>query len=379
MKKNTLIVIAGEDSGDIYGALLIHEIRKLHPELRVTGMGGSRMEAEGTQLLCHVSETAVMGAVEMLDKIFFLYKKLREVVTLLRSGRVAGVVLIDYPDFNLRVASAAKKFGIPVFYYISPQIWAWRKWRIQSIKRTVTKMMVILPFEKKFYEGEGVTVDFVGHPLIDIVKPAQPKEDLIKAFHLTGKNPIIGLLPGSRKKEVMSLFPEILLAVKELKIIYPDASFLLPVSPSLDAGFIKDFVEGKDRDIHIIYGRNYDVMAVSDILITKSGTSTLESAIMGIPMVILYKASFFSILMARLLVKVRFAGLPNLILEKKAVPELLQEKMSAKNIVKEVTSMLDNKIIKKRVENDLGKIKKMLGDGRASLKAAQIIVQGLIH
>ncbi|MFQ5560124.1 MAG: lipid-A-disaccharide synthase [Nitrospinota bacterium] len=375
-QKDTVVIIAGEPSGDMYGGMLLLEMKKLVPDLKVIGIGGDSMEKAGAELICHVKDTAVMGLVEMVDKIGLLYKKYREILSILGNGRVLGLVLIDYPDFNLRVAVSAKKKGVPVFYYISPQVWAWRKWRIRTIQKCIDKMIVILPFEKNFYRNSGVASEFFGHPLVDLVKPGK-KEALKRDFGIVGQKPVIGILPGSRKKEVKNLFPEILEASRKIKKIYPSASFLLPVSGSLDFNFVKSFISASGLPVVAVRERNYDVMRASDVLITKSGTSTLEASIVGTPMVIVYKASFFSVFLARHLVKIQFVGLPNLLSGKMVVTELLQGDMTWRNIVKEVRNILDNKGVFERQVRELGEVSRSLGQPGASKRVAMAIVSGL--
>lgn len=379
-KKNTLVIIAGEDSGDIYGGMLAKDILALNPDINIVGIGGKRMREAGVELICDVKDTAVVGAVEIMDKLFFLYRIYRQVVSIFKSGSVAGVVLIDYPEFNLPLARHAFNNNVPVFYYISPQIWAWRKGRVRKIRKYIKRMMVILPFEKGFYEGEGVEVDFVGHPMVDIVKPTADPESLKRELDIVGASPIVSILPGSRKKEVRALLPELVKVVRELKGRYPEAKFLIPLSPSIDELFVAQFFSGEDsHHIKILKGRNYDVMSLADLLITKSGTSTLEAAIIGVPMVIIYKTSFFSMLLAKLLVQVSFAGLPNLLAGKEIVPELIQGNMRSNLIIKEAISILDDPRRRDVMRHELGQVRDALGGGGASLRAAKIVVHGLSH
>ena len=375
-----LLIITGEDSGDLYGGNLAREIKKLSPDINISGVGGRQMRSAGVDIFCDVSDISVVGFWEVIEKLGLIRRLYKQVVERLDSGNVKGIVLIDYPGFNLKIAEAAKKRGIPVFYYISPQVWAWRKSRVKTIKKYVDKMMVILPFEKEFYQREGVDVEFVGHPLLEVIASnseaisSSNKKEICQDLGVDDKKLIIGILPGSRKKEIAYMLPEILKASSLIKGKYPSVQFLLPLSQSIEEDYLKNFITSDYSYIKIVKGKNYDVMKVSDLLITKSGTSTLEAAIIGTPMIIVYKTSITSYYLAKALVNVTYAGLPNLLAGKEVAPELLQHKMNAKSIAEKATYFLQKKDRLEQMKEELKNIKYSLGEQGASKRTAKVII-----
>jgi len=378
-----LLIITGEDSGDLYGGNLAREIKKLSPDINISGVGGKQMRSAGVDIFCDVSEISVVGFWEVIEKLGLIRRLYKQIIEKFDSGNVKGVVLIDYPGFNLKIAKAAKERGIPVFYYISPQVWAWRKSRVKTIKKYVDKMMVILPFEKEFYQREGVDVEFVGHPLLEVIASnseaisSSNKKEIYKEFGIDDRQIIIGILPGSRKKEIAYMLPEILKASSLIKGKYPSVQFLLPLSQSIEEDYLKNFITSDYSYIKIVKGKNYDVMKVSDLLITKSGTSTLEAAIIGTPMIIVYKTSITSYYLAKALVNVTYAGLPNLLAGKEAAPELLQHKMNAKNIAEKTIYFLEKKDGLEQMREEFKNIKYSLGEQGASKRTASIIINHL--
>lgn len=379
-----LLIITGEDSGDLYGGNLAKEIQRLYPDIKISGVGGKHMRSAGVDIFCDVSDISVVGFWEVIEKLGLIRRLYKQIIEKLDSGNVKGVVLIDYPGFNLKIAKAAKERGIPVFYYISPQVWAWRKSRVKTIKKYVDKMMVILPFEKDFYKKEGVDVEFVGHPLLEVISPPSSpplqgggrggKKEICQEFGIDDKQLIIGVLPGSRKREIDYMLPEILKASSLIKKKYPSVQFLLPLSQSIEKDYLKNFITSEYSYVNVVKGKNYDVMKVSDLLITKSGTSTLEAAIIGIPMIIIYKSSMISYCLAKALVNVIYAGLPNLLAGKEVAPELLQYKMNAKNIAEKATYFLEKKDRLEQMREELKNIKYSLGEHGASKRTAKIII-----
>ena len=378
-----LLIITGEDSGDLYGGNLAREIKKLSPDINISGVGGKQMRSAGVDIFCDVSEISVVGFWEVIEKLGLIRRLYKQIIEKFDSGNVKGVVLIDYPGFNLKIAKAAKERGIPVFYYISPQVWAWRKSRVKTIKKYVDKMMVILPFEKEFYQREGVDVEFVGHPLLEVIASnseaisSSNKKEIYKEFGIDDRQIIIGILPGSRKKEIAYMLPEILKASSLIKGKYPSVQFLLPLSQSIEEDYLKNFITSDYSYIKIVKGKNYDVMKVSDLLITKSGTSTLEAAIIGTPMIIVYKTSITSYYLAKVLVNVTYAGLPNLLAGKEAAPELLQHKMNAKNIAEKTIYFLEKKDGLEQMREEFKNIRYSLGEQGASKRTASIIINHL--
>jgi len=282
------------------------------------------------------------------------------------------VILIDYPDFNLPLAKAAKKRGIKVFYYISPQVWAWRKGRIGQIKKSVDKMAVILPFEVDTYGQDDFAINYVGHPLLDMVKLNYSKQESRKKFGLAEKKITIGILPGSRLSEVKKLMPELLRAAEILEQEMPDIQFVLPLADTLEKKIVTEIISRFTVKVHVISGHTYDVISCADLALVASGTATLETALLGVPMVIVYKISLLSYVIGRLIVDVNNIGLVNIIAGKTIVPELIQGDASGERIAEEALAILTNKEKNQEIIKDLKAIRAKLGEPGAAIRAAQI-------
>ena len=311
--------------------------------------------------------------VEVFSKLRPIYRIFRWLKRSLDWDKPALAILIDFPDFNLRLAKEANKRGIPVFYYISPQVWAWRKGRVKKIAKLVHKLVVILPFEVPFYRERGVDCEFVGHPLIDIVKPHLSKGKALDIFRLAKDKRTIGLLPGSRREEVQNLLPVLLKSAHLLLRDFPNLQFIIPIAPAINRFEVEKYIADSNVDIRVVEEHTYDVLNVCDLIITASGTATLEAAIMRTPMIIVYKVSFLSYLVGRLLVKVKNIGLVNLIAEKRIVPELIQGQASPINIFNEASKMLKNPHLLSVIKGELDKVKEKLGNPGTSQRAAQIL------
>lgn len=372
------MIIAGEASGDLYGASLAQHLFNILPNLTIMGIGGSKMKKAGVKLIFDASDIAVVGISEVFSKLKVIQQAFKQTSRLLTLEKPDMLILIDYPDFNLRLAKVAKKHGIPIVYYISPQVWAWRSGRIKTIAKLVNKMLVIFPFEVPLYEEAEVDVEFVGHPLIDIVKPELTKSESCQQFKIDAKKPIIGLLPGSRKNEIDSLLPNILDSAELLSKEIPDVQFLIPVSKTVDLDEIKNKVDARKINIRLISEKAYEIMNISDILIAASGTATLEAAIIGTPMVVIYKVSLISYLLGRLLIDVPYISLANLVAGKEVVPELIQFAVKPKNIKEEVMKIIKDDNLRKKIKEELGNVKAKLGLSGASQRVAEIVSKILI-
>ncbi len=373
-----ILIVAGETSGDLHGAHLVKAALSLDPNLRFYGVGGKHLRGTGTDVIFDSSEVAVVGIVEVFSKLRSIFRAFRWLKKSLDRNRPTLAVLIDFPDFNLRLAKEANKRGIPVFYYISPQVWAWRGGRVKKIARLVPKLVVILPFEVSFYRQRGVDCEFVGHPLVDIVKPHLSREEAREMFRLDKDKRTIGLLPGSRREEVRKLLPVLLESAQLLLRDFPNLQFIIPVAPAINRSEVEEHIRRLNVDIRIADEYVYDVLNICDLIITASGTATLEAAIMNTPMIIIYKVSFLSYLVGRLLVKVKNIGLVNLIAEKTIVPELIQGEASSANIVNETSKMLKNPHVLSTIRGELQKVRERLGSPGASQRAAQILYR-FIH
>ncbi|MFH7325209.1 lipid-A-disaccharide synthase [Desulfurivibrio sp. C05AmB] len=377
-----ILIVAGEASGDMHAANLVKALHARRPEVRVSAMGGGALAAAGAELLYDSARLAVVGLIEVLSHLGEILAARRRLVNFLTTQRPDLLILVDYPDFNLLLAAAARKLGIPVFYYISPQVWAWRQGRVRKIKRLVDRMAVILPFEQEFYRKRGMEVDFVGHPLVDeLAGPAASIAEAGKAAH--GLAPgderrIIGLLPGSRRREIAVMLPLFLAAARILaRGRQPAPIFLLPLAPGLDrevltAGGLDQY---GDLDIRISEHDRHGMMAACHAVMAASGTVTLELALLGVPMVAAYRVSSFTYLVGRLLVDVPHATLVNLVAGREVIPELIQDRAEAALIGGEVAALLDNSQRRQTMLHDLAEVRQKLGRAGASQRAAAIALE----
>lgn len=374
--KNVLIV-AGEASGDMHGAMLVQSIKSIDPEVHFWGIGGPRMRDAGVNTVFDAGRLAVVGISEVLTHIRQIINAQNLMRSLMEEKKPDLLILIDYPDFNLLLAAKAKRLNLPVLYYISPQVWAWRAGRVKKIKRLVQRMIVILPFEVEFYRRHDMKVDFVGHPLLDVVKPKMARKDFLKSVRLDDNVPIIGLFPGSRSHEVKRLLPCIIDAARILNRKIPGVRFLLPLAPAIDKSWVKGILEPENVDIRILDGHAYDAMSVSRAIIAASGTVTLEAAIIGVPMVIIYKVSSLTYIIGRLLGDVPHIGLPNLVAGKRIVPELVQGEAQGEKIADEIYRVTADSEYEMSVRLGLKAAQENLGTCGASNRAAMIACQML--
>ncbi len=371
-KNKTIMIVAGEASGDMHGANLVREMLNLDPMLNFYGIGGNRLRKEGVDLLANASDMAVVGLTEVVSKLGSILKIMGMMKRSLDERRPDLVILIDYPDFNIPLAKAARKRGIKVFYYISPQVWAWRKSRIGQIKKMVSKMAVILPFEVETYRQKGFEVNYVGHPLLDMVKLNYSKQESRKKFGLSEDEITIGILPGSRTSEVRILMPELMRAAQILKREVPDLQFVLPLADTLEETSVTEIISGFNVKVKVVSGHTYDVISCADLALVASGTATLETALLGVPMIIVYKISLLSYFIGRLFVHVKNIGLVNIIAGKTIVPELIQGDASGKRIAAESLSILKNGERRQKMIKELEAIRARLGEPGAARRAAQI-------
>lgn len=351
--------VAGEDSGDLHTRNLIRQLKVLYPNLQTRGVGGDKMAEEGTELVAHIRDINFMGFWEVIRNLPTIRKLFRTVEADILSWKPDVVILVDYPGFNLRLTKFVKSLGIKLIYYISPQIWAWKKGRVKTIRQYVDRMLVILPFEKKFYEQEGVEVDFVGHPLLDEIGHLSPSST-------GGKT--IALLPGSRKQEISRMLPVML----EMVSRFPDYQFVIAGAPSQREEFYRQFVG--NTAVKLVMNETYAVLKNATAALVTSGTATLETALFEVPQVVCYRGSAFSYEIGKRLIKVRFISLVNLILDRKLVEELIQYDFRADRLEEELRKILlpENR---KKMQAGYEELHKKLGDGGASAKAAGIIHQ----
>jgi lipid-A-disaccharide synthase len=374
MTEKKVMIVTGEASGDMHGANLIKAMRAMQPELVVRGMGGEALISQGMAPLYDAAKLSVVGLSEVFSHLGDIRAAQRLLGQQLIVNRPGLLILIDLPDFNLMLAKKAKKLGIPVFYYISPQVWAWRSGRVRKIKRLVDRMAVILPFEKDFYRRKGMSVDFVGHPLLDVVKARISRPTFLagQGIEMAGQK-IVGLLPGSRRKEVATMLPIFIAAAVRLEKQLGRMTFLMPVAPTLTAADLAGCgLEDCGLDIRLIRSDRYDLMAACDAVVAASGTVTLELAILKVPMVVSYRVSRLTYFLGRKFIKVDYASLVNLIAGREIVPELLQEKATPANISKALLQLLEDNAVRARMKQGLDGVVGSLGEPGASRRAAEL-------
>jgi len=376
MKLKHVMIIAGEASGDLHGSMLVRAIGNKNKKIHFSGVGGKALNKAGVEILVDASKLSVVGITEVFSKIPNLFKALANVKRHLKSIKPDLVILIDFPDFNLKIAAAAKKLNIPVLYYISPQVWAWRPGRVKIIRKLVNHIAVILPFEEDFYRKHKVPVTFVGHPLLDnyTQNDLRQSDTLETVGNENHEMPVIGLLPGSRDREVIRHLPVMLDAAKLLQSRFKNIKFIISTAPSVKTKHIEEILK-KHKGIYNYQIATEDVKNVfkmSKIVVAASGTVTLEAAIAGAPMVIIYKVSSVSYWLGRLMVQVKNFGLVNLIAGENIVPELLQDKASPENIADTVFNMLNDANGLKKLRQKLVGIRDMLGGAGASERVAEI-------
>lgn len=321
----SVMLAAGEVSGDVHGAALCRALRAEAPGARLFGMGGSRMAAAGLEVMADIRDTAVVGFSEVVRRLPVLRRTYRQLVAGLSSEHPDVLVLIDYPGFNLRLARAARERGVPVVYFIPPQVWAWRPGRLQTIRERVSLVLAVFPFERALYASAGVPVQFVGHPVLDTIPTAPTRAAARRQLSLDGGGLVIGLLPGSRSQEIERLVPLMAEAARRIVAVRPDVRFVLALAPSVSRAVVDRYLAG-GPPVAVVEDRTYAVMRASDLLLVTSGTATLEAALLGTPMVVCYRLSAVSERIASVLVRVPWVSLVNLVLGRRAVPELCRRR-----------------------------------------------------
>lgn len=366
-------IIAGEASGDLHAARLIAELKKLDNNSQFRGWGGDKMEAEGLTLVKHYRDLAFMGFTEVLMNIRTIFKNLTFCKKEILEYQPDVLILVDYPGFNLRIAEFAFKEGIKVFYYISPQVWAWKKGRIKQIEAFVDRMYVILPFEKQFYKDHGIEVDFAGHPLLDHISRynAEPGNTFRGRFDL-GSQPLIAILPGSRKQEVKRMLPIMLEAAASFK----DYTFVVGAAPGLDDSFFELWLK-QYPNVKVVRDATYTLLTYAHAALVTSGTASLETALFSVPEVICYKGGWLSYFIARMLIKIKFIGLANLIMDKGIVREMIQGDLTVKALERELDRLINDKGYRGQLQKDYADLKQLLGGSGSSERTAQLMFDRL--
>lgn len=370
-----IMIVAGEASGDTQAALLVRSMLRCDPELCFYGVGGDDMRAAGVRVDVDASELSMMGFTEVVAGIARAWRCYRQLARQLRSGPAPDmVILVDFPEFNLVLARVAARAGVKVFYYVSPQVWAWRRGRVRKIARRVTRMVVLFPFEKDIYKDLGVDVHFVGHPLAETVTADRRPEETRALYGLSGTRPLVALLPGSRKKEVEANFPVMLEAAHRLR---EEADFIVARAPGLDAKILEtELLRHGDEGIVVATSDTYNVVSASDAVLVTSGTATVECALLSTPMVVVYRMSALSYLLARLLVRTRFIAMPNIILGKRVVPELVQGEATAENVAMCLRNLLEDRVAA-TVRGELAAVRESVVRPGAAASAAALAMETL--
>jgi lipid-A-disaccharide synthase len=369
-----VLIVAGESSGDQYGGKVAAAMRSFLPEVELFGIGGREMERAGVTLLFPSSEIAVVGITEALGKIWAIRRAWQKLKSEIRSDPPCVAILIDFPGFNLRLSKLLKSADIPVLYYVSPQIWAWNPRRIRTIVRTVTKMAVILPFEERIYQEAGVDVEFVGHPLMDLLNTDCTRDEARSMLGLPQDCLAIGVLPGSREREIKSLLPPLLGAGETLRQQFASCRFVLPVASTIARTIVEAYTKRVSFPVDIVDGKSYEVLRAVDLALVASGTVTLEGAIAHAPMVIVYKVSVISYLLGRLLVKVKCIGLANIVTGKRVVPEYIQGDVNPQTIATAAAQILSDPARIQEIQQEFRNVTAKLGGPGASTRVAQIAV-----
>lgn len=372
LRARKILISAGEASGDGYAAMLVEELRRSWPEAEFFGCAGPRMRAAGVRAVIRSESLSVVGLVEVLRHIPRIWGEYRKLLRAIRAERPSLAILTDSPDFHLRVARKVAAMGIPVVYLVAPQVWAWRKDRLPMMRRVLTRLLCIFPFEEKFFRERGVDARYIGHPLSNRIRPSCTREEFLTRHGIEAGRPLVGLLPGSRRGEAARHIPELLDAAAWLAREC-NAVFVLPASPTTGADFFSELIF-KERNpavsIHIIEGQAWDVLSHADMCLAASGTVTVEGAMLGAPMVTFYKVTDVSWLIGKFLVKVPFYCMVNLIAEREVVPELMQEKMTGANLARAAARLLTDPVARETMKRDLREVSVRLASGGDAIARA---------
>ena len=371
-----VMLSAGEASGDLHGGMLCRALREMEPGVRLVGMGGGHMRAAGMDVVVDPTEHAAVGTSEAVGRIPALYRAYRALGARLDAERPRALVLIDFPEFNLRLARRAHRAGVPVVYFIPPQLWAWRQGRVRQMARRVSRVLAVFPFEPALYERARVPVEFVGHPLLDVLPLDLTRDEARRRLPADPGHSLIGLLPGSRREEVERLLPPMLEAARRLAAADGRRRFVLGLAPTVPLEQVRAHLRhgGPGPAIEIVAGQTYEVMAAADALLIASGTATLEAALLGTPMVLCYRVSRTTEVIARLLARVRWIGLPNLVSGRLVVPELIQAQVTGERLAAEATRLLDDPVAATAQRAALKELRARLGEPGVGRRAARAVL-----
>jgi len=377
VSQQTIVVITGEASGDAHAGRMIGELKQLRPDITVRGIGGDNMRAAGAEIMVDFSELAVMGIVEVLKRYRHIKNIFNQLLADLKANKPDLLVLVDYPGFNLKLAKQAKKLGIPVLYYISPKVWAWRAGRVKTIKQYVDKMAVLFPFEVAIYKDAGVPVTCVGHPLVDAVKNTLTTKQAKIKMGLKLNRRVVGLFPGSRRSEIDNLLPIMLDAAQVILQKNANVDVVLPIAPGIDEVYLNNILAKSPVPVKVIRDNFYDLTTACDAIVAASGTVTLEIALLGVPHFIAYRVSPISYQILRRLVKIPYVGLCNIVTGKPVILELLQDDVTVERLETELTTLLSNPTSKAKADSIREQVLTALGPSGGAHNAAQTILNML--
>lgn len=370
-----VLVITGETSGDMHAARVIREIKKLAPDIEFSGMGSRFLEKEGVDILIDPSEISTIGFTEAFRNLKQHLANLKILKEHIDRERPDVLFLVDNSGFNMLMARVGRKKGIPVVNYFSPSAWAWGRWRARWMARNKATIASVFPMEAEVYREAGARVKFVGHPLVDLVKVEKDTREIYSQLELDSSKPVIGLLPGSRRQEIEKLLPVMLKTAVDLQKKHPGLQFILPLAKGINKSRIVDLAAGYNLVLKLVEDTTYEVMKVASLLIVASGTATLEAAILGAPMVIIYRVSWSTYLLGKRLMKLEHIGLPNIIAGKKVVPELIQKQANSEELYKVVQELLGKPYTIKRMKEELGQVKEKLGQPGAVRRTAELVLK----
>jgi lipid-A-disaccharide synthase len=366
-----VFIVAGEASADLHAAELVRELKASGARFHFFGVGGSELAREGMRIDVNAADLSIVGFTGWWEKLGGAYAGYKKLCRRIRAEKPDVAILLDLPDFNLMMARQLKKAGVPVIYYISPQVWAWRKYRIHKIKKYVDKMVVLFPFEKEFYEKHGVDVEFAGHPLVDMV----PHRKTYRAAAEVEAAPRFALLPGSRKSEIRLHGPILKDVVAALRISYPDAQFRVPIASTVDPALVREYL---GEQVELVAGNAYEVLSWADVAVVASGTATLETALIGTPFFLFYKFSSLNAFLFRYLVRYKhFVGMPNILLGREVAKELILDRATPKALFEECIHLIEEPAYRQSVTEDLLRCRLLLGESGASHRAARVVADFL--
>lgn len=370
-RPHRVLLVAGEASGDLHGADLVVALRKVVPDLEVVGLGGDRLREVGMRTVADAADVATVGVIEAVGRLRILLRAYRNLSRILRHERPDLAIFIDFPEFNLRLARVAKQFGIPVFYYIGPQVWAWRRGRIRTVARRVDALALVFPFEAPLYAAQCPGAEFVGHPLLDRVYASRERAETLRRYGLDADRVTIALLPGSRSKEIRYVLPRFLDAA-ELLQRERDCQFVLALAQTVDRKEVEARIARHRVPVKLVEEDTYNIIHAADLVLVASGTATLETALLERPMVIAYRLSTLSYMLGRLLVAVPFIGIPNIVIGHEIVPELVQGRATGARIATAAGAILDDPVRRHNMVSELARIRDALSPGGAAVRAANI-------